>query len=140
MDTSNEYILMCKKAIEIQGKIYEDKNKDIFGILQERGLKSGDYIVIQRYSVLSEYEERWRESVVNLHVDFEVINEENRENRIELILNDLKELWYKYPDLRLCQLLHIVALNSGWGNNDLFYIEDDTILNQIKKELRKDDK
>ena len=140
MDTSKEYILMCKKAIEIQGKIYEDKNKDIFGILQERGLKSGDYIVIQRYSVLSEYEERWRESVVNLHVDFEVINEENRENRIELILNDLKELWYKYPDLRLCQLLHIVALNSGWGNNDLFYIEDDTILNQIKKELRKDDK
>jgi len=80
MDTSKEYILMCKKAIEIQGKINEDKNKDILGILQERGLKSGDYVVIQRYSALSEYEERWKESVVNIHVDFKVVNEEDREN------------------------------------------------------------
>jgi len=57
-------------------------------------------------------------------------------NRIEPILNNLKKLWYKYPDLRLCQLLHMIALNSGWSNNDLFYIEDNIIEEQIKKELK----
>jgi len=80
MDTSKEYISMCKKAIEIQGRINENKNKDILGVLQKRGLKSGDYVVIQKYSVLSEYEESWKESVVNIHVDFIVVNEEDREN------------------------------------------------------------
>jgi len=80
MDTSKEYILMCKKAIEIQGKINENKNKDIFGILQERGLKRGDYIVIQKYDIFAEYEERWKEIITNTHVDFVVINEEDREN------------------------------------------------------------
>ena len=57
-------------------------------------------------------------------------------NRIEPMLNDLKELWCKYPDLRLCQLLHVIAIKSGWMNHDLFYLEDDVINNQIKIELK----
>ena len=57
-------------------------------------------------------------------------------NRIKPFLQKVEELWLKYPDLRFGQLLHIVALNSGWMNNDLFYIEDNTILEQIKKELK----
>lgn len=56
-------------------------------------------------------------------------------NRIEPLLNNLKELWLKYPDLRLCQLLAWIANDSGWINNDLFYLEDDVIVEQIKKML-----
>jgi uncharacterized protein YihD (DUF1040 family) len=56
-------------------------------------------------------------------------------NRIKPLLNDLKKLWLSNPDLRLCQLLHIIAIKSGWGSGDLFYIEDDVIVEQIKKEL-----
>jgi len=56
-------------------------------------------------------------------------------NRIEPMLHNLKELWYKNPDFRLCQLLFMVASESGWLNNDLFYIEDSVIADQIKKEL-----
>lgn len=57
-------------------------------------------------------------------------------NRIEPLLNDLKELWLKNPDLRLTQLLFMVAYNLGWKNNDLFYLEDDVIAKQIKEELK----
>jgi uncharacterized protein YihD (DUF1040 family) len=56
-------------------------------------------------------------------------------NRIEPLLNNLKELWLKYPDLRLCQLLAWITYESGWINNDLFYLEDDVIVEQIKKML-----
>ena len=107
MDTSNEYILMCKKAIEIQGKIFDNKNKDIFGIFQERGLKSGDYVVIQKYSILSDYKDRWKETITNVHVDFVVINEEDRENYylqgIENYSNELlgivrkNAVWFYFP-------------------------------------------
>lgn len=57
-------------------------------------------------------------------------------NRVEPLLTDLKELWYKNPDFRLTQLLFMVAYNSGWANNDLFYLEDDVIAKQIKEELK----
>jgi uncharacterized protein YihD (DUF1040 family) len=56
--------------------------------------------------------------------------------RIKPILKDLEILWNKYPELRLCQLLHMVAIKSGWQNNDLYYIEDNVIAEQIKKELK----
>ena len=52
-----------------------------------------------------------------------------------LLLNDLKELWLRSPDLRLCQLLSKIADDSGWKSIDLFYLEDDIIANQIKKLL-----
>ena len=56
-------------------------------------------------------------------------------NRIEPIINDLKKLWLLNPDMRLCQLLYWVASKSGWNNDDLFYLEDDIVSNQLKKEL-----
>jgi uncharacterized protein YihD (DUF1040 family) len=56
-------------------------------------------------------------------------------NRINSILHDLRILWYKYPDARLCQLLHIAAIKSGWQSNDLYYIEDEILAEQIKKEI-----
>lgn len=56
-------------------------------------------------------------------------------NRIEPILNDLMIIWKEHPELRLCQLLSNIAFAGGWKNNDLFYIEDDKIAEQLKKEL-----
>jgi len=56
-------------------------------------------------------------------------------NRIEPMLNNLKELWCKQPDLRLCQLLFKIATKSGWKSTDLFYLEDQIIADQIKKDL-----
>ncbi len=61
-------------------------------------------------------------------------------NKIELLLNDLKELWLKNPDLKLCQLLSYVAFKGGWYNNALFYVGDDIIAKGIKKSLYKDRK
>ena len=59
-------------------------------------------------------------------------------NRIEPLLNDLRELWYQNPDLRLCQLINVVCVKSGWKNNDFFYLEDNIIAEQIRKELKEE--
>ena len=44
-------------------------------------------------------------------------------NRINLILDMLKEIWIKYPDLRLCQLITCIT-----KMDDSFYLEDDKFL------------
>lgn len=49
-------------------------------------------------------------------------------NRIEELIVDLRNLWKKKPDLRLGQLL--VNLSA---NKDLFYLEDEDLLAQIRK-------
>lgn len=46
-------------------------------------------------------------------------------NRIEPILEEIKEIWEKNPDLRLLQLL----LNT---NND-YYTEDDKLLEDLRE-------
>jgi len=48
--------------------------------------------------------------------------------RIPEILSILQKIWYEYPDLRLCQLISNIA-----GKNDIFYIEDDILLKQLKE-------
>ena len=58
-------------------------------------------------------------------------------NRIEPMLQSIKELWLKNPDLRLCQLLNWIAWEIGWKQDDLFYLEDDQLFEQIKEELSK---
>ena len=52
-------------------------------------------------------------------------------NRIEPMLELIKELWKVYPDWRLGQLIQNAAARSGWKSNDVFYIEDDQLLNGI---------
>ena len=54
-------------------------------------------------------------------------------NRIEPILELVRELWTACPDLRLGQLIQNAAVISGWKTNDVFYIEDDQLANGIKK-------
>jgi len=53
-------------------------------------------------------------------------------NRIYNIANDLICLWMKYPDLRLGQLISNAM--DGCGSS-LFYIEDDELIERIKKYL-----
>ena len=48
------------------------------------------------------------------------------------MLELVRELWIAYPDMRLGQLVHNAAAITGWGNNDVFYIEDDQLANVIK--------
>ena len=53
-------------------------------------------------------------------------------NRIDPILELVRELWTACPDLRLGQLIQNAAVISGWKTNDVFYIEDDQLANGIK--------
>jgi hypothetical protein len=59
-------------------------------------------------------------------------------NRIPIILAKLQQLWLKYPDQRFGQI--ITNLNpsdvvAGLNARDIFYVEDDLLLEQIEKAL-----
>jgi uncharacterized protein YihD (DUF1040 family) len=54
-------------------------------------------------------------------------------NRIDRVINELKKFWKSAPDLRLCQLLTSAARSADWNNNDLFYLEDDRLLEGLIK-------
>lgn len=49
-------------------------------------------------------------------------------NRIEPMLEELKCVWEQYPDLRLGQLICNIV-----PEDKLYYVEDDMMLEQIKK-------
>lgn len=49
-------------------------------------------------------------------------------NRIDEILKEIKDLWVQVPDWRLGQLLVNIS-----GTDHLFYVEDDKLLEQLKK-------
>ena len=49
--------------------------------------------------------------------------------RIPVVIQKLQELWTKYPDLRLGQLMSTVA-----DHYDMFYMEDDKLLEALKAE------
>ena len=49
-------------------------------------------------------------------------------NRIDLILDRLKTLWKKYPDLRLGQLILNVLQDPI-----LYYIEDEELIEALEK-------
>lgn len=57
-------------------------------------------------------------------------------NRIDPLLEELKIFWKKNQDLRLGQLVSVLA--SYAGANDVFYVEDDKIM-KILKEKNKDE-
>jgi len=50
--------------------------------------------------------------------------------RIDKILNAVSELWHKYPDLRLTQLIANCFPSSA---NDNYYREDDVLLTKLKE-------
>lgn len=54
-------------------------------------------------------------------------------NRINLIIDKLRELWIEHPDWRLCQLISNVT-----GMHDPFYCEDNQLLDGICSYLHED--
>ena len=48
--------------------------------------------------------------------------------RIEKIIGLIRKVWYKYPDLRLTQLI----MNALKMANDPYYIEDDVLEKALK--------
>ena len=55
-------------------------------------------------------------------------------NRIHEVMLQLEELWKLYPDWRFMQLIcNMQSINR----NDMFYIEDEDFIKQIKERLEK---
>lgn len=55
-------------------------------------------------------------------------------DRIEPILKMLRLVWKKSPQLRLTQLLSNVILGyTDWSNKDLYYVEDDKVVEALEK-------
>jgi uncharacterized protein YihD (DUF1040 family) len=52
-------------------------------------------------------------------------------NRIEPMLALIREIWYKYPDLRLTQLI----MNALKMNQDPYYVEDEKLKEALEKDL-----
>ena len=50
--------------------------------------------------------------------------------RIPVILNELKNYWEKYPDMRFFQMLISLPLENA--TNDLFFYEDDQLLKSLE--------
>ena len=52
--------------------------------------------------------------------------------RIKKVLDKLESVWYLFPDWRLGQLLENIA---GDKNADLFYLEDEKLMEQLEEIL-----
>lgn len=55
--------------------------------------------------------------------------------RIDKVLEKIKQLWKQVPDWRLGQLIVNLSKHSGFGN-DAFYIEDDKLIESIEELLK----
>lgn len=56
--------------------------------------------------------------------------------RIDKVLDKVKDYWKEHPDLRLGQLIFIMA--SRHGHKDSFYIEDEALVREIQKAKKND--
>lgn len=54
--------------------------------------------------------------------------------RIPEVLGLISEIWNKYPDLRLCQLLENVKPQNY---NDMYYIEDSDLITLLELHYKK---
>jgi uncharacterized protein YihD (DUF1040 family) len=64
--------------------------------------------------------------------------------RIEGVLNELRSIWYTYPDLRLGQLLINIADEPGYKDDGarishIFHLEDDKFLERLREFARRTD-
>ena len=55
-------------------------------------------------------------------------------NRIDKVLAAVGDVWKQYPDWRLGQLLFNLT-----GRYDMFYVEDDTIEEELRLNIEKED-
>lgn len=49
-------------------------------------------------------------------------------HRIKVTLAILQAVWEETPDMRLGQLIQNAAFRGGWTDNDIFYVEDGTVI------------
>lgn len=63
-----------------------------------------------------------------LEKDYSVRNEPRSPKRIPKILKAFEEIWVKYPDLRLCQLI-VNAIHEG----SLYHCEDEELIKLLRK-------
>lgn len=56
--------------------------------------------------------------------------------RIERILELLRVEWLKNPDLRLGQLATNLAASAGWGQDDVYYVEDSLLEEELRDRHR----
>jgi len=56
--------------------------------------------------------------------------------QIKALCSLLEKLWQRYPDLRFGQVVAIVSARAGI-DNDLFYVGDKEVFNQIRAEISK---
>lgn len=47
--------------------------------------------------------------------------------RIDRMLEVLREVWNKHPDLRLGQIVEVARSNGGLDRTSTFYVEDDAL-------------
>lgn len=57
--------------------------------------------------------------------------------RIPVILKELGKLWEKHPDLRFYQLAQSLTLLSKIRVGNPFYVEDDRVLEWIKRGIER---
>jgi len=48
-------------------------------------------------------------------------------NRISRVLDTIRRIWMKNPDLRLTQMI----INVGGDNEDIFFLEDDELAERL---------
>ena len=51
-------------------------------------------------------------------------------DRIDIILKELGDIWKKYPDLRFCQMMHVIV---DFAIKDTYDLEDSCFLKMIEK-------
>jgi len=62
-------------------------------------------------------------------------------NRIPELLNLIGQVWMLAPDLRICQvLLHAAYLSGHTLSNDLFYVEDDKMVEGLRLWIEENEK
>lgn len=69
----------------------------------------------------------------------EVFDGDSRDpERIPELLSVLEEYWREHPDIRLGQLLTIMASDAGHGDGDPFYLEDSELERILRRRLEED--
>lgn len=59
-------------------------------------------------------------------------------NEIETTLHILRNAWYHFPEMRLCQLLNNAAGVIGWrGGDDIYYLPDDQLIDGLNEMVRR---
>ena len=76
--------------------------------------------------------DRQKDALKNLKQQTELLQHMREVDRIERILGLLREEWYKHPDTRLGQLVSNLAASAGWTGDDVFYVEDDMIEDELR--------